>query len=204
MKLAFVDVETVALADGHPALWECAIILRDEGQADTEYLWQLRPALDHAEAGALRVGAYYRRSLIADRPTGSAMTLAHPRLAKGKRQALPVARVAYEMAVLLDDALLVGANPWFDAGHIDVFLREHGQALAADYHMRDIGSVVVGFIAGRCHGAPAGSEPLRPADGSRKLTDMARAVGLDPGQYKTHTALGDCRLTRDIWNAVFA
>lgn len=34
------------------------------------------------------------------------------------------------------------------------------------------------------------------------IQDAARAVGLDPGDYDTHTALGDARLARDIHDVV--
>ena len=71
MNLAFCDVETVRLgSDQGSALWEVAVILRDD-TGDTTHLWQVRPNLEHAEAGALRIGRYYERCRVADKPAGS-------------------------------------------------------------------------------------------------------------------------------------
>ena len=219
MKLAFVDCETVRLSarDGS-ALWELAILLRDEKpltdkhdvrpRNDAAYLWQVRPALSESSAGSLQISAYYRRCRITGKPGGAAMKLEHPDLPKGKQQGTQARLVALEVATLLDGALIIGANPWFDFGHIDTFAREHDQCLTADYHMRDIGSVVDGYLAGHdlarrncafCKHEAA--EPLRRPE-SMRLTDIARALGMDPDSYDTHTALGDARLTRAIWNAV--
>ena len=211
VSLAFVDVESCRLgSEQGSALWELAIIAR-EPAGDVEYLWQIRPSLEHAEANALRIGGYYERCKVADRPVGSGMILSHPKY-KGKHQAMAAVGIAREVARLLDGALIVGANPWFDAGHIDVFLREYGQALSADYHMRDISSVVAGYRAGQsreirnaifCKAFPA-DMPVPAPLATSKLTEVARALGFNPDSYKTHTALGDARLARDIWNAVFA
>ncbi len=213
MKLCFVDVETCRLnASLGSALWECAVIVREDGAAyDTEFLWQVRPDLKAADAMALRIGGYYERCRVADRAVGSGMVLAGPKLAKGKAQPRQAHLIAGDVARLLDGALIVGANPWFDAGHIDVFLREHNHALAADYHMRDIGSVVAGYISGERTAVRnakfAGAYPADTAEPelltATKLTDVAVAMGFDPASYKAHTAMGDARLVRDIWNSVF-
>jgi hypothetical protein len=205
--LAFVDTETVRLVPDHgSALWELAILLRQDGQ-DAEYLWHVRPSLEHAEPKSLQVGRYYERCKVADSPAGSGRILASPAM-RGKTGARQARLIAHDVAVLLDGALIIGANPWFDAGHVDAFLREHGQCLAADYHMRDIGSVVDGYLAGHdlarrncafCKHEPP--EPLRRPE-SMRLTEIARVLGINPDSYDTHTALGDARLTRAIWNAV--
>jgi hypothetical protein len=43
--------------------------------------------------------------------------------------------------------------------------------------------------------------PRRP-DGTVKSDDLSRAVGVDPDDYYRHTALGDCRWMRDLYDAV--
>lgn len=208
-KLAFVDTETVRIAsDAGSAIWELAIILRGT-LGDEEYAWQLRPDLTRADAAALRIGGYYERCKAADKPEGQGVLLTSPRGKGGSRMAR---LIALDVAKLLDGALIVGANPWFDAGHIDAFLRANDQALTADYHMRDVGSVVAGYMAGQrrvirnhkfCKAIPEDVAEPGPLKG-RKITDVAKELGLNPDRYETHTALGDCRLARDIWNAVFA
>ncbi len=213
MTTAFCDVETVRLASNQgSAIWECAVILReDNAPYDTEFLYQIRPDLKAADAMALRIGGYYERCRVADRPVGSGIVLAGPKLAKGKAQPRQAHLIAGDLARLLDGALIVGANPWFDVGHVDAFLREHNHALAADYHMRDIASVVAGYLAGeRVATRNAKFVGAYPADTAEpelltatKLTDVAVAMGFNPAAYKTHTAMGDARLVRDVWNAVF-
>lgn len=208
VALAFCDVETVRLGTEHgPALWECAIILRDNS-GDTTYLWQVRPNLEHAEARALQTGGYYERCRVADKPAGSGVVLAGPKLPKGRYATRQARLIATDMAKLLDGVLIVGANPWFDAGHIGAFLREHEQALAADYHLRDIGSVADGYIAGynMANGNLrfCGHDVPPPMEGpkSGKLSDVAAAMGFSPADWDPHTALGDARLARALWDAV--
>jgi hypothetical protein len=217
VKLAFCDIESVRLsARNGSALWEAAILLREDGKPadardDAVYLWQVRPDLEHAEAGSLRIARYYERCKVADKPAGSGIQLIHPKLAKGKQQTHAAHLIARDIAHLLDGALIVGANPWFDAEHLDAFLREYGQALAADYHARDIGSVVHGYFAGQSRvvrnaqhngGLELWEVPEVPL--ALKLNDVARAVGFNPDSYDSHTALDDARLVRDLWNAVMA
>jgi hypothetical protein len=202
-RLAFVDCETTGISTAKGARpWEIALITRDAAHAgDREYVWHIRPDLTTADPMALKIGGYYERCQIRDSDGlgfGTARRISQP----NSDLALTAAKAAFDIAQLLDGALLVGANPWFDAEHIGAFLCDWNECLAADYHMRDIGSLVTGYIAGRCAAAPPGSAPLRPAGGSRKLTDMARAMGLNPDDYDAHQALSDARLARDIWDAV--
>jgi DNA polymerase III epsilon subunit-like protein len=68
----------------------------------------------------------------------------------------------------------------------------HGQVLTADYHYRDLGSLVTGYLRG------TGRVP----DPGMKLDALAVALGLDPLSYERHSALGDCRLERDMWDEV--
>ena len=209
MNLVFADVESTGIRKEIGAeIWEVALIVRRDIFAqhpggprtsatakDAEYAWQVRPDLVMADPGALKISGYYRRCRLIIEPVGTARDLLAP-----NSERTTAADVAARIAGHLDGALIIGANPWFDAGLLDDFLRDHGQCMVPDYHMRDIGSLVTGYLAGHAH---AISDALDPP-GPLKLTDAARAVGLDPGCYEAHTAHGDVKLARDIWDAVFA
>lgn len=229
MKLAFIDAETTGIRpDMGAEVWEIALILREDvaamspdgppspGRQDSEYAWQVRPDLTRADPVALKIGGYYRRCQVAREAVGAARDLKRP-----NADATTADEVASATARLLDGALIVGANPWFDHGHLDAFLRSHGQCLAPDYHMVDIGSLVTGWIAGKTAGfnevadlmagahrecdwpAPTRAE-ARGFAGPLKLSTAASFAGLDPAAYDAHTALGDARLARDIWDAVIS
>lgn len=193
-RIVFTDTETVSLLAGPATIWEIALIVRDE-DGDTEYLWQMRPDLAGADPRALQVGGYYERCMARDFPPMTAFRLLSPPDDAGEQTSpkrLVTADVPAEVAALLSGAHLIAANPGFDAAHIAAFLRAHGECEAWDYHLIDIGSLVRGRIAALGRSLPF---PL-------KVADAARSVGIDPAAYDAHTALGDARLVRDIYDAV--
>jgi hypothetical protein len=109
-----------------------------------------------------------------------------------QEQHLGSAELAGQVARMLSGAHLVAANPAFDAGHLAAFLRANGECLTADYHLTDLGSLVRGWAA-----AQGGTPPF-----PLKVASAAAIVGLNPEDYEAHTALGDARMARDIYDAV--
>lgn len=190
-RLCFIDCETTGTDPASHDLWEIAVITRDDSDPceDQEFTWLIRPDLAAADPGALRVNRYYQR--LAGLPVPKWSEPAH---------------AARTVASLIAGAMIVAANPAFDAGFLDVFLRKNGQCPAWDYHLRDIGSMVAGWVHGYQHVVTTvrpgamGGVPHLPA--SPKLADAARAVGIDPGLYEAHTALGDARLVKAVYDAV--
>lgn len=190
--IAFVDLETTGIDPAVHDVWEIGIIDRRPFRVvhpgrpdthelrDTEYHWFVEPDLAAADPGALRIGRYYERTCsFRDRPAGG---WSDP------------AEVAHEIAVLTDGAAVVAVNPAFDTGFLSRFLRANGQCPAWDYHLIDIGSLVRGWMAGARPGVevewPLGCNPA------------ARLAGVDPGLYALHTAVGDARLARDVFDKV--
>lgn len=185
-----IDTETTALVPDYPGgsgvIWELALIDQVTG---TGHLWRMEPDLSKADPQALTVGGYYKRTRdMCTRCTPSrAHDLTQP-TRTGDREWSDPAELAPVVAVLLDGAVLIGANPSFDAAFLTAFLRQHGQAPTWHYRLRDIGSMAYGYLSrdGKYH-----SEPL-PIDLS--TDDYARLLGIDPGAFERHSALGDCLL----------
>ena len=192
-----VDTETTQLEPdyetGAGVIWELAVVDHGGGAA---HLWRMKPGLELADPGALRVGKFYERTAgMCERCVrpGRAYDLAgtggeDPHWSSPRH-------LAAEVAPLLDDATIVAANPAFDAGFLTAFLRANGQAPTWHYRLRDVGSMAWAWLLGRQQ-ALAGTGytgPRVPAiDAS--TDEFARALGLNPDREDRHSALGDCML----------
>lgn len=186
IPVAFVDTETTHLDAGIGDAWEVAVILRefdDEESTDTEYVWQFTPDLTVADPESLRIGRFYERFQVP--PTReAAYTECVPML--------PMLRKAAVRAVVnvLSGALLVGSNPGFD----DRFLRKLLGPGSAQWHYRPYDIVQLAA-------AKVGVEKAGPLPWSSY--DLSRAVGVEPpAKGVAHTALGDARWARDVFDAV--
>lgn len=206
MNLAFVDVETTGRDPRRHRIWEFAFIVRED-EADQEYLFQLGANLEHAEPDALRIGRYYQRSLVLNAADGEAVDCIDPAVDPAEYEwvASTPREVAREVATALDGAFVIINNPVFDIPFIDAFLASNGQCWTRHYQVADIKSVAAGFLHGRAKGWHAGrDETERPAQIGFPWTTagLAWEVGVEPNGFDTHTALGDCRLNRAIWDAI--
>lgn len=209
--IAFLDLETTGLDPQRHDIWEIGLILRQDGnpETDTEYRWLIWPDLSTADPTSLRVGGFYERttSVLPMKP-GEAHNLQwapeefddepnYPRFSDP-------AAVARDLARLLNGAHIVGACPSFDAAFLAHWLPRHGQAFTAHYHLLDVETLVVGHL----HGLVAGTGFRRADEGEEPLElpwksdDLSRAIGIDPTRYERHTALGDARWVRDQYNAI--
>jgi DNA polymerase III epsilon subunit-like protein len=195
-----VDAETTALepdyATGRGVIWELAAIELDGPIATAEHIWRMKPDLAKADPGALRVGKYYERTAAMCwecRPSG-VYDLAGVTDDDRPHWSGPSA-VAAEVARLLDDATIIGANPAFDALFLTGFLRSNGQAPTWHYRLRDIGSIAHGYLRACAALAMPGRDAAMGVPAFDASTDeFARALGVDPGKFERHSALGDCRL----------
>ena len=197
-RWAFADCETTGIRPDQGAeIWELALIIRDEpGSAgsDEEWAWHLRPDLTRADPMALKVGGYYERCRVHGPQPGTGRRVAQPPDVDPDVAVMGTEGIARLVADLLDGAHLIAANPAFDAGHLDAWLRKYGECLTLDYHYTDIGSLVRGWA----HGSFANPVVPWPLG----LADAARLARIDLGDYDLHTALGDARLARDVFDAV--
>jgi DNA polymerase III epsilon subunit-like protein len=186
-KIVFLDTETTGLDSDRHEVWEIGAIARtDEG--DVEYWWQLRPDLATADAGGLRIGRYYERNLAGTYGVGFAMRREHPdnEVAEDK-WGHDAPKVASQLARLLDGVTLVGAVPDFDARFLTRFLRTNGEAPTWHYHLVDVETLAAGAL----RQAP-------PWD----FDQLLAAYELKYDEADRHTALGDARMVRDLYDAV--
>lgn len=211
-RIVFCDTETTHLDPQVGHIWELAIIVRDPGEGDVEHLWQVRPDLIGADPNALSVGRFYERLhwQLRENPV---VDLA-ARFKDGKDDGLTNASdVAAFVASMLNGAVLVGQNVQFDAAHLTTFLRRNGQAYTAHYRPVCVTTMAAGFLYGLKAAADAyaddhgGERDATAAAGSVEALpwssrDLARAVSVVPDDFDTHTALGDARLARHIWDCV--
>lgn len=189
MKIAFVDVETTGTDPRHHEVWEIGIILRetetDTARRDTEYLWHLRPHLTLADPAALRIGRYYERSEVVTCEPETAVTLHGPMASPGT--VIPSRQVARDLALMLDGAIIAAANVAFDAGFLTTLLRRYQQLPTWDYHLLEMESYAAGAL-----GIPL----------PWKLPALLDAARITIPERNRHTALGDARAIRDLYDRI--
>ncbi|MEU4578990.1 hypothetical protein [Nonomuraea sp. NPDC023979] len=218
-KLVFLDTETTSLDDERGEVWEIGAIVRrpdhDNVVGDVEYLWQTWPGLSIADPNSLRIGRFYERNWLARGSADSDAAIEIP-ISEGEIQQpdLPMdyrtkQQVARDLAVLLDGAHVVGAVPDFDYRFLRRFLATHGHRWTAHYHLIDIEAMAVGWLHGKA-AQLAVREPdidwrgmaAETAGLPWKSTDLYRALKVDPDRFEAHTALGDARLVKAVYDAI--
>lgn len=188
LPIAFVDCETTHLDAEIGEAWEVAVILREDNDpaTDTEYVWEFSIDPETVDAEALRVGRWHERRQLPARTDQAAFT--------GSVPAVPMARAEAVKAIVnvLRGAVLVGSNPGFD----DRFLRKLLGPGSAQWHYRPYD--IVQLAAARIGAQAAGPLPWR-------AHVLSRAVGVEPPTAEAaHTALGDARWARDVYDAAMA
>ncbi|MFE7954429.1 hypothetical protein [Streptomyces sp. NPDC057413] len=200
--IAFVDTETTHLDAEIGQAWEVAVILREEdgGQTtDTEYVWQFAVDLAVADPEALRIGRYHERNIIGQTCDCEA-AFTEPNAITCMTRSDAVKAVIN----VLSGTVMVGSNPGFD----DRFLRKLLGPGCAQWHYRPIDIAVlaagrklgIADVLRRFGGRPLPSDKVALPFSSR---DLSRWMGVEPpGDGVAHTALGDARWTRDVFDAV--
>ncbi len=187
-RLAFVDLETTGTKPDWHELWEIGLILRDLDNPgpDREYAWQVRPNNLHtADPQALRVGRFYeRRATLTCSAFLTHVSDPGPSPAAGPCRPADVAAL---LAEFLDGAVLAAINVAFDAAFLGKFLRREGQCPTWNYHLVEVLSVAAGHL----HLTPPWTS-----------TTITTAMGV-PAEKDRHTALGDVRIVRDIYDQVY-
>ena len=215
-RVLIVDTETTSLtpdyASGSGVIWELAVIERATGE---EYAWRMEPDVSVASPEALAVGRFAERTRgmrHATRAEVDARYGPHAWSVTRRTNLWNLARVrsrdchwsdpADLAGVLvenfLQDATIVGAVPSFDAGFLSAFLAHHGQDPKPwHYRLRDIGSMAWAWL--QAHHLP---HHLPAPSMDAGTDDLARAMGIEPGDFERHSALGDCRLVAAMLDVI--
>lgn len=189
LPIAFVDCETTHLDAEIGEAWEVAVILREQDgttTTETEYVWQFSVDLEHADPEALRIGRFHERRQLATGAALAAFTGAVPAVLMSRAEAVQA------IVSVLSGAILVGSNPGFD----DRFLRKLLGPGGAQWHYRPYD--IIQLAAAKFGAQAAGPLPWR-------AHVLSRAVGVEPPTAEAaHTALGDARWARDVYDAAMA
>lgn len=190
--LAFVDTETTGLDPFIHDAWEIAVILRRDGH-DTEHTFRILPDITNADPKALEINRYFERVTVDGWQWDDRQT------------------AATRLYALLNGAVMIGSNPAFDAEMIaHLFGRYYEQPKPWHYRTIDTTTLATGALYGRasewtrkdCDAAWYG-KVANAVGWPWKSYEVSRHVEVDPpAKAVAHTALGDARWARDVWDAV--
>lgn len=198
-KLCFIDTETTSLRHDRRA-WEIGLIVREPGQEDREHQWFVHDMdldLGNADVMSLNIGRFYQRH-PQHAPDGAPnygtnIYSEHHALTEVER----VTRGAH----------LVGAVVSFDADVLGQRMRANGICPSWHYHLIDVEGLAVGYLSGSpAFGqSPSGIARLDAAElisPPWKSDDLSAALGIKVSDEDRHTALGDAKWARAIYDAV--
>ena len=177
--LVFLDTETTSLRPDR-RIWEVAGIMRQPGTGEeSEFVYMITVGdldLGNADKQSLEIGGFYKR---------------HPQAAMGRPTGIGKTRLEVNVMAALEvglrDAVIVGAVPNFDTEVIAARMRAHGLLPSWHYHLVDVETLAAGFL---------GIHP--PWSFDQILAEFALAYD----EADRHTALGDARMVRDLYDRV--
>lgn len=111
-------------------------------------------------------------------------------------------------ALLADRCHIVGAVPNFDTERIARLLNAHGLEPGWHYHLIDVENLAAGYLARQWRGYT--DSPNEEAAAHARLAtslpwdsdELSRAVGVEPMGDERHTAMGDARWARAIYDKI--
>jgi len=196
-RLCFLDTETTSLRPDRRA-WEVGLIVRDPGGEDREFHWFVGTEdldLGNADPMSLKVGQFYERHpdyagvITSDRVTEAYVLC---RLEKWTR-----------------GAHLVGAVVSFDAELIAARMRAHWMCPSWHYHLVDVEALAAGWLHRDAAVKENRQSALEEASRQRDLAvppwnsdELTAALGVKVPEGERHTALGDARWARAVYDAV--
>lgn len=195
--ICFLDTETTSLRHDRRA-WEIGIIARADGKKDVEHHWFIDADyldLGNADVMSLKIGRFYER---------------HPQARTDKvfsyTDVQDEADALHQIEVVTRGAHLVGAVVSFDADVLGQRMRAHGICPSWHYHLVDTEALAIGWLQRKAVGigyrAELAAELRELAQPPWKSDDLSAALGITVSEDERHTALGDARWARAIYDAV--
>jgi DNA polymerase III epsilon subunit-like protein len=182
--LVFLDTETIGLDPDIHGIWEVGAIWRadhtSDPDLDVEYVWQLPVDPDAADPKALEINHFHER-----RWGPNALTRKHD--------------FANTFTSLTHGAVLVVNNPTFDIPRLEALVRQYYDH-TWHYHPRDVQDLAVGYLKGiraTMASTVVGRDLVDPGPPPWSGHQILKFFGIEPGD---HTALGDARTVRDLWD----
>ncbi len=188
------DTETTGLHDDCN-VWDIGMIVRAPG-ADRAHDMEIQIIVTDADfsdatAEALEIGKARER---------------HP--AFGVRDRRPAVEymtrrdAAEVVEATVRDAIIVGIVPSFDERALKKLLRDNGYPWFGYYDLRDAKQLACGWLLGA---RAAGKDVPHPASVDWKSEQVSELMGIPrPGDADRHTAIGDARWARDLYDVVMA
>ncbi len=216
--VCFVDCETTGLDPERHEIWEVGLILPD----GSEHSWQLPVDLSRADAIALNIGRFHERYDVApyglvesaDLKRSFAREFVH--MTRGLHLAGCV--VSFDAERLARLLRANGECPMWHYHLIDVEALAAGwlagRRHASDYASKTSETGDCTYVAINTEGGPSSRCRIHPwtdhevSSGPTgalppwKSVDLSRAVGVKPEDFEKHTALGDARWAKAIYEAV--
>jgi hypothetical protein len=171
--LVFMDTETTGLSMDDD-IWEFAAIRREEDGTETEH----HLFIEHSVKKCHALPESFQTDHIMRYDTRVA-------LSRG-------AAAGYIAGLFTGRPHVVGAVPNFDTERLALLLKEFGFAPSWHYHLIDVENLAVGYLAakGILSDLPWNSD------------ELSQAVGVDVPTDERHTAMGDARWVKALYDAI--